>query len=126
MGKKKVIPRKIAGYKVPKALRRSRLLNHLLRSPVGREIIANALTAGATAAAAALVVHRDEIGEATAAGAKRGARQGKRTLTVLNRAARDGADAMMDVVADAARSVAGKDRDAGGRRDQRSERARKH
>ena len=60
MGRKNAIPKKIAGYKVPKSLRKSRLLKHLLRSPLGREILANALTAGAGAAAAAMFGMREE------------------------------------------------------------------
>ena len=101
MGKKNVIPKKVAGYRIPKSLRKSRLLNHLLKSKVGREILANSLTAGATAAAAALVSYREDIGPSTVKGAKRG----RRALAVLSEAIQDGTDAIMGVVADAARSV---------------------
>lgn len=111
MGKKNAIPKKVAGYRIPKSLRKSRLLKHLLKSKVGREILANALTAGATAAAAALVSYREDIANSTVTGAKRG----KRALAALSEAIHEGTNAMMGVVADAARSVT----DDGGRDDRR-------
>ena len=102
MGKKnKVIPKKIAGFKVPKRVRKSRLLRSLLRNPLGREIVANALTAGAGAAATVLVAEREEISDATATGARRGAR----TVALVGDAMESAADAVMDVIADAARSM---------------------
>ena len=103
MGKKKskVIPKKVAGFKVPKGVRKSRLLRSMLDNPLGREIVANALTAGAAAAAAALVRERREIAGATADGARRGVR----TLSVVRDAMDSAADAVLDVVADAARSM---------------------
>lgn len=99
--KKNLIPKKIAGLKVPKTLRKSKTLRSLLGSATGREILANALTAGAGAAAAALLRHREEVGQAAAQGARRGGR----TLSVVNDAIHDGTTAIMGVVTDAARSV---------------------
>jgi hypothetical protein len=104
MGKKNAIPKKIAGFKVPKSLRKSALLDNLLKSSVGRTILADALTAGAAAAAAALVEYREEVGDTAAKGVK----GGRRALAVLSHAVQDGTSAMMGVVAEAARS-AGKD-----------------
>ena len=102
MGKKwKVIPKKIAGFKVPKAVRKSRLLRSLLENPLGRDIVANALTAGAGAAAAVLIEEREEIADATATGARRGAHTAARVRDAMESAA----DAAMDVIADAARSM---------------------
>lgn len=48
------IPKKIGGVKVPKALRKSKSVDTLLNSPVGRELLAGAIVAGAGAAAGAL------------------------------------------------------------------------
>jgi hypothetical protein len=48
------LPKTFAGMKVPKALRNSSMISALINNPVGREVLADALLAGATAAAAAL------------------------------------------------------------------------
>ena len=55
MAKKNKIPRKLAGVKIPKVLRKNSVLKALLGSPAGRQIVGEALLAAATAAAAALV-----------------------------------------------------------------------
>ena len=47
------MPKKVAGVKVPKAMRQSKSLGTLLNSGLGREILADALIAAAGAAAAA-------------------------------------------------------------------------
>jgi hypothetical protein len=52
--KKSGVPKKLAGVKVPKAVRESKSLSTLLTSNLGREILADALIAAAGAAAAAL------------------------------------------------------------------------
>ena len=52
--KKSGVPKKLAGVKVPKAVRESKSLSTLLTSNLGREILAGALIAAAGAAAAAL------------------------------------------------------------------------
>jgi hypothetical protein len=52
--KKTGVPKKLAGVKVPKAVRESKSLSTLLTSNLGREILADALIAAAGAAAAAL------------------------------------------------------------------------
>jgi hypothetical protein len=55
MAKSKLrIPRSIAGIKVPRRVRKSRTVKALLASPVGREVVAAALTAAVGAAGAAL------------------------------------------------------------------------
>lgn len=103
MGKKKnILPKKVAGFKVPKRVRKSRLLRSLIGSPLGRQIVADALTAGAAAAAAVLVRNREEVGEA----AQGGVRKGARAMGLVSEAVESAADAVMDVVADAARSMA--------------------
>lgn len=52
------IPKKVAGVKVPKAVRESSSLSTLFNSALGREILADALIAAAGAAAAALTRSR--------------------------------------------------------------------
>jgi hypothetical protein len=52
------VPKKVAGVKVPKAVRKSSSLGTLLNSGLGREILADALIAAAGAAAAALTKNR--------------------------------------------------------------------
>lgn len=61
------VPKKIAGVKVPKALRKGPA-SSLLESPVAREILADVLVAAATAAAAALVKNRSTKRQVAKAG----------------------------------------------------------
>ena len=114
MAKKKTgIPKKVAGIKVPKALRRSKMLRHLLASPVGRKILADALIAGAGAAATTLVAERKYVADAageTAGAAKGAARGGARAVSLIGEAIENAADAVFQVVADAARSLAPDDK----------------
>ena len=95
------IPKRIAGCKVPKQVRRSKLLRGLLGSRVGREIAAQALVAGATAAAGVLVAERKEIADAT----REGRRKGRRALALVSEAAESAAEAAIGVVTDAARAM---------------------
>ena len=98
MAKKIKLPKKVAGYKVPKSVRKSKLLRALLNNSVGRDVLANALTAGAGAAAAVLIENRDEI----ATTGKKGARKGVRAASLAAEAAQSAANAMVGVVRDAA------------------------
>ena len=98
---KNILPKKVAGYKVPKRLRRSRVLRSLLRSPMGRQITADALVAGAGAAAAVLVRDRDEAADA----ARTGVRKGGRAIATMTEAVESAADAVWGVISDAARSA---------------------
>ena len=43
MAKKIKLPKKVAGYRVPKSVRKSTLLRALLNNPMGRDVLANAL-----------------------------------------------------------------------------------
>ncbi|WP_426131890.1 hypothetical protein [Pararhizobium sp. PWRC1-1] len=95
------IPKKVAGYKVPKGIRKSSVIRALLASDIGRDVLANALTAAAGAAAAVLIAQREEISDAT----KKGARKGARALGIAGEAIRDAAQAAMEVVRDAAHSA---------------------
>ncbi|MBW9065714.1 hypothetical protein JNB71_20630 [Rhizobium herbae] len=95
---KNTIPKKVAGYKVPKAIRKSSVIRSLLGSDLGRDVLANALTAGAGAAAAILIGEREEIVDAT----KKGARKGARAMGLATDAIRGAAQAATEVVREAA------------------------
>ena len=63
------LPKQVAGVKVPKRLRKSgKSFAGLFKSPLGREILADALVAAAGAAAAALVRNRPSAAEVKDAG----------------------------------------------------------
>jgi hypothetical protein len=62
------VPKKIAGVKVPKAVRKSKAFDTLLGSPFGREVLAGALVAAAGAAASYLMKHRPSAGQVVGAG----------------------------------------------------------
>jgi hypothetical protein len=98
---KTALPKRVAGIKVPKGLRKSRVLRSLLASRLGRQVVADAIVAGAGAGAAVLVGERREMAE----GAKAGARKGARGLALATEAVESAASAMMEVVAEAARSM---------------------
>jgi hypothetical protein len=79
VAKKTKVPKKIAGVKVPKALRKSDLVAGLLSNPAARTVLADVLLAAAGAAAAALArqgpsgTQVAEAGEATLAAGGRAA-----------------------------------------------------
>jgi hypothetical protein len=98
------LPKKIGGFKVPKSVRKSPLVGSLLRSPLGRDILANAITAGAGAAAAVLVQDRDAIAEGSSKAVKKSARTSKRAAGIASDAVQSAATAVMGVVADAAKN----------------------
>jgi hypothetical protein len=95
------VPKAIAGYKVPKSIRKSPMLNALLASDIGRNVLANALTAGAGAAAAVLIGQRDEI----AGAAKSGTRKGARAMGIAGEAISRATEAAMSAVKDSARDA---------------------
>ncbi|MGX9992596.1 hypothetical protein ACS4RR_026270 (plasmid) [Rhizobium sp. Z1P35] len=99
MAKKNRIPRKVAGYKIPKTIRKSPMLKALLSSDIGRGVLANALTAAAGAGAAVLLGEPGEV--ASAAG--KGASKGKRAVGIAGSAISEATDAAMDVIRDNAR-----------------------
>ncbi|WP_455272906.1 hypothetical protein [Rhizobium herbae] len=98
---KNKIPKKVAGYKLPKAIRKSPVIRSLLASDIGRDVLAKALTAGAGAAAAILLEERETIADTT----KKGARKGAHTIALVNEAIRSGTHAAADVIREAAQSV---------------------
>jgi hypothetical protein len=104
MAKSKKLPKTLAGLKVPKTMRKSKLLKALLGSPFGRDILAKALVAGAGAAAAVLVENREDIAKTGKKTAKKGARKTARATSVAVDALRSASDAMIGVVQETATS----------------------
>jgi hypothetical protein len=101
MAKKVRIPKKLFGVKIPKFLRKSGMIKSLLDSPLGRDMLAKAITAAAGAAAAVLLKEHEAVSEAGSKGVKKSAR----AMGIAGEAVRSGAEAAMEVVGDAARSV---------------------
>ena len=99
--KKNPIPKRMAGVKMPKTIRKSRMLRAMLSSAKGRDLLANALVAGAGAAAAVLVEEREQVTDAAGTGAKKGAR----ALGIAAEAMESAASAVMATVSDAAGSL---------------------
>jgi hypothetical protein len=98
------VPKKVAGIKVPKALRKSGALDALVSSSIGREILAGAIVAAAGAAASALRKHGpsvDDVGRAGKAVAGAGADAASATGDMT----RTAASALAGVVADAAQAL---------------------
>jgi hypothetical protein len=93
------VPKKVAGVKVPKAVRKSSSLGTLLSSGLGREILADALIAAAGAAAAALTKTRP-VQNAGRAVADTGAEAASQSADAMQTAA----GAVANVVTEAARN----------------------
>src|SRR3954447_10986895 len=106
---KRNAPKKVAGIKVPKVLRKSGALEGLVTSTLGREILAGALVAAASAAGAALRAH-DSGARKTSELGKKGADRAAAIAT--GDLARAAATALAGVVADAAQSSRSKSRQA--------------
>jgi hypothetical protein len=94
------LPKKVAGVKVPKAVRKSGSLAALFNSQLGREILADALIAAAGAAAAALTRTRaaKDAGQAVADKGSQAAASGADLTETA-------AGAVANVVGDAARTL---------------------
>jgi hypothetical protein len=97
MAKKHRIPKKIAGVKVPKPLRKSKMLRAMMDNSSGRDVLAHALTAGAAAAAAILIGQREEVAE----GVKAASRKGVKAVGTAGEALQAAFSAAMEVVHDA-------------------------
>jgi hypothetical protein len=95
---KSVLPKTVAGVKVPKVVRKSTSLGTLINSELGREILADALLAAAGAAAAALTKTRAARAAGTAV-----ADAGSNAASATG----DAASLAGDVVQTAAGAVAG-------------------
>lgn len=75
MAKKKVkIPKEVMGMKIPKSIRNSSVIKGMLTNKAGRQMMATALTAAATAAAGVLLAERKEVAHAAEKGAKKTAK----------------------------------------------------
>lgn len=94
------LPKRIAGFKLPKRVRKSKMLGAMLNSPIGRDILANALTAGAGAAAAVLLEERKAVSKA----GKKGLRKGAGAIGIARDAVQSAATAALGVVGEAAHS----------------------
>ena len=89
MAKKKVkIPKDVMGMKIPKSVRKSSVINSLLASKAGRQMMAAALTAAATAAAGVLMAERKEVAHAGEKGAKKTAKGAGIVVEALEQAFR--------------------------------------
>jgi hypothetical protein len=97
------VPKKVAGVKLPKAMRKS-AIGTLLASQLGREILADALIAAAGAAAAALVKHRPTAGQVTGTG-KAVADAGANAAGTTRDAVQDAAGVVAGIVTEAARHI---------------------
>jgi hypothetical protein len=95
--------KKIAGVKLPKAMRKG-AIGTLLTSQLGREILADALIAAAGAAAAALVKHRPTTGQVTKP-AKTVADAGADAAATTRDAVQDAAGVVAGIVTEAARHI---------------------
>lgn len=102
MAKTKRESNTLAGIKLPKALRQGGFLTALLDSPLGRQMLADALIAAAGAAAAVLAQH----GSAASQGADKGGRRSPGKSGDVMRAAMQGATgAVTNALGTAARSL---------------------
>ena len=101
MAKKVRLPKKIAGVKVPRFLRKSNMLNALLGSAMGRDIAAKALTAAAGAAAAVLLEEREQV----VATGEKGVKKSAKAVGLATEAVQHAASAAIGVVTDAAKSI---------------------
>lgn len=80
------VPKKVGGFKVPKAIRKSRTLRKMLASPQGRELLTGALVAGATAVASSLTRDRPgggRLAAKAAAAAKDGVSDAAETIAAV-------------------------------------------
>jgi hypothetical protein len=103
---KKKIPKKIAGFKIPKVLRKNSLLKSLVGTAGGRQLVAEALVAAAGAAAAALVASQSTEGHGK--GGKSALVNGSEDgLEAVQRALKEGVAALTDVLGKAAQSAIG-------------------
>jgi hypothetical protein len=102
-GKAKV-PRKVAGVKVPKAVRKSGLLDELLTSELGRESLAEALVAAAGAVASVLVKNRPSSHQIAQAGHAM-ANTGAEAASGAGNLAHSAVDAVSDAVTGVARTI---------------------
>ncbi|MGQ4273235.1 hypothetical protein [Terrihabitans sp. B22-R8] len=102
MAKKNKIPKKVAGFKIPKAIRKSPVVTGLLASDTGRKILGDALIAGATAAAGIIAARNHEVLEDAGDNA---VKKTKKAGNLAKDLAKGVTGAMAEVIGDAARAV---------------------
>jgi hypothetical protein len=109
------VPKRVAGVKLPKALRKSGLAKSLLGTRAGRQLLADALIAAAGAAAAVLV--KDKGAEV-----KKGGGAAVRATGTVGKVVESAAGAVAEVVGNAARNVlpAASDNETGRKKSSRS------
>lgn len=108
MPKRNKVPKRLAGVKLPKALRKSGIVKSVLGSQLGREIAANALVAAASGVAAAIVaIKGDDIVEAGETAAEKGKEGGK----IVKDAVQSAASALDGAIGEASRAVLPKSHD---------------
>jgi hypothetical protein len=95
------LPKRIGGFKLPKTVRKSKMLRAMLSNPLGRDILANAITAGAGAAAAVLIKEHEAIEDV----GKKGLRKGAGAISIATDAVQSAASAAFGVIGDAAHSI---------------------
>ena len=95
---KSKLPKKVGGVKVPKALRKSGALETLVGSEAGRRILADAILAAASAAAAALTGDRS---------GKDGERRKRSSESVLSDATGAAAGAVAGVISQSVQDFVG-------------------
>jgi len=98
------LPKTIAGVTVPKAVRTSGLLDELLNSPLGREILAEAIVAAAGAVASVLMKKRPSAAQVAQAG-ETIVDTGAGAASATKALAQTAVGAVTEVVADAARHI---------------------
>ena len=105
MAKNKVkVPKTVAGWKVPKGLRKSGVAHLFLGNDLGRAILADMLIAAAGAAAAAIVRHRPAGAQVAYAG-EAALDSGQRAVAGTADAVQVAAGALGSVVTEAVRSI---------------------
>jgi hypothetical protein len=101
MAKKIKLPKRILGLRIPKALRRSKTIEAILSSPLGREIVAGALVAAAGAMATALVENREDLARA----GKKGGRTAAGVADLSRRTLKSGARAFSEEIGSAIHKI---------------------
>jgi hypothetical protein len=87
----------VGGVKIPKVLRKSKSVDTLLNNPLGRELLAGALVAGAGAVASALTKHRHQLADAGSAVVDTGSAAASATHDAVHGAASSISGALRDL-----------------------------
>jgi len=98
------LPKTVAGVPIPAAIRNSSTVDTMLNSKIGREILADAVVAGAAAIAAALVKNRPSADQIAKAG-EQVAEAGKSGAAATRDGVQDAASALAGVMTAAARAI---------------------